>query len=112
MTHYQCPICGQEQSFQDEKEYGFCQRCGTKLLLRQSSIPPAEIREEQPAEPETSPFQAASPQPASPQPSQPSVLPAEPQMTEEQIHEKIQRGYDSYKAGRTQNAATAFEIVL
>ena len=88
MTHYQCPICGQEQSFQDEKEYGFCQRCGTKLLLRQSSIPPAEIREEQPAEPETSPFQAASPQPASPQPSQPSVLPAEPQMTEEQILEE------------------------
>jgi addiction module RelB/DinJ family antitoxin len=30
-------------------------------------------------------------------------------MTEEQIHAKIQKGYDSYKAGRTQNAAAAFE---
>lgn len=30
-------------------------------------------------------------------------------MSEEQIHARIQRGYDSYKAGRTQNAAQAFE---
>ncbi|MBE5846097.1 MAG: type II toxin-antitoxin system RelB/DinJ family antitoxin [Lachnospiraceae bacterium] len=30
-------------------------------------------------------------------------------MSEEQIHAKIQKGYESYKAGRTQNAATAFE---
>ena len=30
-------------------------------------------------------------------------------MSEEQIHVKIQKGYESYKAGRTQNAATAFE---
>ncbi len=30
-------------------------------------------------------------------------------MSEEQIHAKIQRGYESYKAGRTQNAAQAFE---
>ena len=30
-------------------------------------------------------------------------------MTDEQTHAKIQRGYDSYKAGRTQNAANAFE---
>lgn len=31
------------------------------------------------------------------------------EMSEEQIHARIQRGYDSYKAGRTQNAAQAFE---
>ncbi|SDB25395.1 type II toxin-antitoxin system RelB/DinJ family antitoxin [Eubacterium oxidoreducens] len=30
-------------------------------------------------------------------------------MTDEQIHARIQRGYESYKAGRTQNAAAAFE---
>jgi addiction module RelB/DinJ family antitoxin len=30
-------------------------------------------------------------------------------MTEEQIHEKILKGYDSYKSGQTQNAAIAFE---
>ena len=29
-------------------------------------------------------------------------------MGEDQIHAKIQRGYESYKAGRTQNAAEAF----
>ena len=29
-------------------------------------------------------------------------------MDEDQIHAKIQRGYESYKAGRTQNAAEAF----
>lgn len=29
-------------------------------------------------------------------------------MTDEQIHAKIQKGYESYKAGRTQNAAAAF----
>jgi addiction module RelB/DinJ family antitoxin len=29
-------------------------------------------------------------------------------MSEDQIHAKIQRGYESYKAGRTQNAADAF----
>ena len=29
-------------------------------------------------------------------------------MSENQIHAKIQRGYESYKAGRTQNAAEAF----
>ena len=29
-------------------------------------------------------------------------------MSEDQIHAKIQRGYESYKAGRTQNAAEAF----
>lgn len=27
----------------------------------------------------------------------------------EEIHEKIQKGYESYKAGRTQDAAKAFE---
>ena len=30
-------------------------------------------------------------------------------MSDEQIHTKIQRGYESYKAGRTQNAAEAFK---
>ncbi len=30
-------------------------------------------------------------------------------MDEGQIHAKIQRGYESYKAGRTQNAAEAFK---
>ena len=30
-------------------------------------------------------------------------------MTDEQIHARIQRGYESYKDGRTQNAAAAFE---
>lgn len=30
------------------------------------------------------------------------------QMTEAQLHAKLQRGYDDYKAGRTQNAAEAF----
>ena len=30
-------------------------------------------------------------------------------MNGEQIHSKIQRGYESYKTGRTQNAAVAFE---
>ena len=30
-------------------------------------------------------------------------------MSEDQIHDKIQRGYESYKAGRTQNAAEAFK---
>ena len=29
-------------------------------------------------------------------------------MSENQIHAKIQRGYESYKAGRTQNVAEAF----
>ena len=29
-------------------------------------------------------------------------------MDEDQIHAKIRRGYESYKAGRTQNAAEAF----
>ena len=29
--------------------------------------------------------------------------------TEEQLHAKIQQGYESYKAGRTQNAAAAFQ---
>ena len=29
-------------------------------------------------------------------------------MSEEQIHSKIQRGYNDYKAGRVQNAAGAF----
>ena len=29
-------------------------------------------------------------------------------MSEDKIHTKIQRGYESYKAGRTQNAAEAF----
>ena len=29
-------------------------------------------------------------------------------MSEDQIHAKIQHGYESYKAGRTQNAAEAF----
>lgn len=27
------------------------------------------------------------------------------QMTDAQLHAKLQRGYDDYKAGRTQNAA-------
>ena len=30
------------------------------------------------------------------------------QMTEVQLHAKLQRGYDDYKAGRTHNAADAF----
>ena len=30
------------------------------------------------------------------------------QMPEGQLHAKLQRGYDDYKAGRTQNAAEAF----
>ncbi len=30
------------------------------------------------------------------------------QMTEEQLHAKLQRGYEDYKAGRTQNAEEAF----
>lgn len=30
------------------------------------------------------------------------------QMTEAQLHAKLQRGYDDYEAGRTQNAAEAF----
>lgn len=30
-------------------------------------------------------------------------------MSNDQIHEKIQKGDESYKAGRTQNAAKAFE---
>ena len=30
------------------------------------------------------------------------------QMTNSQIHAKLQRGYDDYKMGRTQNAAEAF----
>jgi hypothetical protein len=31
------------------------------------------------------------------------------QMTEEQFHAKMQKGYDDFKAGRIQNAATAFD---
>lgn len=31
------------------------------------------------------------------------------QMTKSQIHAKLQRGYDDYKAGRTQKAAQAFD---
>lgn len=31
------------------------------------------------------------------------------QMTTEQIHAKIQAGYEDYKAGRVQDAASAFE---
>lgn len=30
-------------------------------------------------------------------------------MTDEQLHTKILKGYESYKAGRTQNAAEAFK---
>lgn len=30
------------------------------------------------------------------------------QMTEAQLHAKLQRGYDDYKAGRTHNAVEAF----
>ena len=30
-------------------------------------------------------------------------------MSTEESHDKIQKGYDSYKAGRTQNAAKSFE---
>ena len=30
-------------------------------------------------------------------------------MSNEQIHEKLQTGYESYKSGNTQNAAAAFE---
>ena len=41
-------------------------------------------------------------------PSAPESIDAA-KMSEEQIHARIQRGYDSYKAGRTQNAAQAFE---
>lgn len=32
------------------------------------------------------------------------------QMTANQIHTKIQKGYDSYKQGRTHNAEAAFKI--
>lgn len=42
MRHYQCPICGQEQAFPDDRAYGFCQRCGTKLILSKTVISPAE----------------------------------------------------------------------
>ncbi len=44
----------------------------------------------------------------------PVTLPKAPEsidatsMTDEQIHAKIQKGYESYKAGRTQVAAEAF----
>lgn len=31
------------------------------------------------------------------------------QMTEAQLHDKLQRGYEDYKSGRTQKAAEAFE---
>ena len=31
------------------------------------------------------------------------------QMTDEQLHKKLQKGYQSYKSGKTQDAATAFE---
>ena len=31
------------------------------------------------------------------------------QMTEEEIHSKIMKGFDSYKEGRVQDAATAFD---
>lgn len=34
------------------------------------------------------------------------------QMTDAQLHAKLQRGYDDYKAGRTQSAAEAFAISL
>ena len=30
-------------------------------------------------------------------------------MSTDEIHDKIQKGYESYKAGRTQNAVKAFE---
>ena len=30
-------------------------------------------------------------------------------MTDEQVHAKIQKGYEAYKAGRTRNAAAAFQ---
>lgn len=30
-------------------------------------------------------------------------------MSDEQFHTKLQKGYESYKQGRTQNAASAFE---
>ena len=36
------------------------------------------------------------------------MLKAMTKMSKDQIHAKIQRGYESYKAGRTQNAAEAF----
>ena len=42
------------------------------------------------------------------------TLPAAPEsidvskMTDEQLHARLQQGYDDYKAGRTQNAAAAF----
>ncbi len=43
------------------------------------------------------------------------ILPSAPEsidttkMSTDEIHDKIQKGYESYKAGRTQNAAKAFE---
>ncbi len=45
----------------------------------------------------------------------PVTLPKAPEnidatrMTAEQIHQKIQNGYESYKSGRTMNASEAFE---
>jgi addiction module antitoxin, relB/dinJ family len=41
-------------------------------------------------------------------PSAPESI-ATTKMSTKEIHDKIQKGYDSYKAGRTQNAAKAFE---
>ena len=58
MSRYQCPICGNQQEFGAEREFGFCSRCGTKLALRRPA-PPAEIPEEKAPE---------SPAPADPAP--------------------------------------------
>lgn len=44
------------------------------------------------------------------------ILPSAPEsidttkMSPDEIHDKLQKGYESYKEGRTQNAAKAFDI--
>ncbi|MBO4838848.1 MAG: hypothetical protein J5493_05695 [Lachnospiraceae bacterium] len=101
MSRYQCPICGNQQEFGPEKAFGFCSRCGTKLMLRKPAAPeelpeekapempagPApEEREntvpETPAVPETPEVPVTSPAPegpAAPEPAAPeSPAPEEP----------------------------------
>lgn len=47
MSRYQCPVCGEQQEFQNDKEYGFCRRCGTKLVLRPRTASDLAEREEE-----------------------------------------------------------------
>ncbi len=50
MSRYQCPICGNQQDFGPEKEFGFCQRCGTKLSLRRTAAPDSLPKKDVPPE--------------------------------------------------------------